>query len=610
MSLRSSKVDGMEDNSGLVSVDDEHFLPSPYLRPTQGNGWDKSGSSRHIWSSTQPESLAMSSICSSSWERTYSSSRVQLAEQALIGKGSSGKVYRAMDRETNRLIAVKEIPLGNLPTLASQSSFSGSPHSRRRSSLTIFVTEQGLAAHAELDVLRQLDHPNIVKYLGEETDLDAGCIRIYMDLVSGGSIRSLLTTYGKLQERQAASFTRQVLDGLVYLHSKHIVHRDLKGDNLLVEPSGVLKLADFGTAGVVSALAYSKETGGTAFFMSPEVLTNEKVISEKADIWSVGCCVLEMMAGKPPLVNLHSQYAIMMMIAESKGELLHHYLPAESNTWSAELQDFLRCCLRRNPEERPSAEELLHHPWISSSTSSAQGSSSNDVRPHYPHNRFSASNSQPSARGETTQSSQRGAQNPTGTTLLPEDSTGLTSSSARQHRSSSSRNTSARPTKLDWNWEEEEDRTTTRIPDLASSRSYTAGGNRGKHSPSTSSLFLGEEGEDGAQYLDVTYPQRSKPTQRDDPRRYKGSTSEKRRNRRDNVERRRQPAPSRRDVADDDDDDDRAEYVISKNKNTQRVCPRWVNESLREKDSSSSSKTGYDVFPSLSPRGKKVEHLR
>lgn len=290
-------------------------------------------------------------------DRHVSSMQVLFAEQALIGKGSSGKVFRAMDRKTNRLIAVKEIPINNLSPVAQ----SGLRERKRNSSLIIL---QDNSAHAELETLRQLNHPNIVKFLGEETDLTTGCIRIYMDLVSGGSIRSLLLTYGKFDEEQAASYTKQVLSGLVYLHSKNIVHRDLKGDNLLVEPSGVLKLADFGTAGMVSAGNKKQEINGTAFFMSPEVLTNESRITEKADIWSLGCCVIEMMVGKPPLAHLQGQYAVMMMIAESTGELIKEYMPAESIKWSGELIDFLKQCLRRDPKERPSAAELLNHPWI------------------------------------------------------------------------------------------------------------------------------------------------------------------------------------------------------------------------------------------------------
>lgn len=290
-------------------------------------------------------------------DRHVSSMKVLLAEQALIGKGSSGKVFRAMDRKTNRLIAVKEIPIKNLPATTRDEI-----NLQKRNSSIILLQEN--SAHAELETLRKLDHPNIVKFLGEETDIEAGCIRIYMDLVSGGSIRSLLLTYGKFDEEQAASYTKQVLEGLVYLHSRGIVHRDLKGDNLLVEPSGILKLADFGTAGMVSAENPKQEINGTAFFMSPEVLTNENNITEKADIWSLGCCVIEMMVGKPPLAHLQGQYAVMMMIAESTGELIKEYIPAESKDWSPELLDFLAQCLHRNPKERPSATDLLSHPWI------------------------------------------------------------------------------------------------------------------------------------------------------------------------------------------------------------------------------------------------------
>lgn len=339
--LSSSSTENLSINKGanaekLKSFGDEGHQGQPQTCPTR----KRSGSTLGL-----------------TMDRHVSSMQVLFAEQALIGKGSSGKVFRAMDRKTNRLIAVKEIPIKNLSPVAQN----GLRERKRNSSLIIL---QDNSAHAELETLRQLNHPNIVKFLGEETDLTTGSIRIYMDLVSGGSIRSLLLTYGKFDEDQAASYTKQVLCGLVYLHSKNIVHRDLKGDNLLVEPSGVLKLADFGTAGMVSAGNKKQEINGTAFFMSPEVLTNESHITEKADIWSLGCCVIEMMVGKPPLAHLQGQYAVMMMIAESTGELIKEYMPAESINWSSELVDFLKQCLRRDPKERPSAAELLNHPWI------------------------------------------------------------------------------------------------------------------------------------------------------------------------------------------------------------------------------------------------------
>lgn len=294
---------------------------------------------------------------------SLSSQRIQFAEQALIGKGSSGKVYRAMVRDTNQLIAVKEVPLAR----------PGSPHyhfaGKALSSRAADAYRS--SALAEMEMLKQLDHPNIIKFLGDEVDEDAGVLRIFMDLVSGGSVKSILTTFGPLQESQAATFTYQTLCGLEYLHSKSIVHRDVKGDNLLVDPSGTLKLADFGTATLTTAISRTREIGGTAQFMSPEVLTKEKEVTVKADIWSVGCCVIEMIRGRPPLDHLHGQYAVMMLIAKSSGELEKNYIPPESKTWSPALQDFLHNCLRRNPEERPSASELLRHPWITAHISAA-----------------------------------------------------------------------------------------------------------------------------------------------------------------------------------------------------------------------------------------------
>jgi mitogen-activated protein kinase kinase kinase YODA len=191
-----------------------------------------------------------------------------------------------------------------------------------------------------------------------------GCLRIYMEYVSGGSVASAVKTYGSFAEPQAAALTYQLLQGLVYLHSRGIVHRDLKGDNLLLETSSELKIADFGTAkSVIASATMTANIVGTAYFMAPEVLRPEGQVGTPADIWSTGCCVIEMLTGKPPLSDIPNQYSVMMAIAGSPKVPLEKYIPAE-NTWSTEVLDFIQQCLRLKPASRPTAQELLQHPWI------------------------------------------------------------------------------------------------------------------------------------------------------------------------------------------------------------------------------------------------------
>ncbi|CUG89331.1 protein kinase, putative [Bodo saltans] len=248
---------------------------------------------------TQPPPSGATISSSGACEQPQQQLRVKVSHKAVIGKGSFGVVYQAMNLDTNHIIACKEICLVNKGANAHSSA------------------DQVKQIKQELAMLKQLDHPNIVKCLGE--DCDDKFLRIYMEYVTGGSISSILKMFGSLQEKQAAIFTHQMLEGLLYLHAKNICHRDLKGDNLLIDTRGVLKLADFGTAKELASQATST-VAGTAYFMAPEVIQGVGHGVE-ADVWSVGCCVIEMITGKPPFFHLKNQYAIMMHVAENSKSL-------------------------------------------------------------------------------------------------------------------------------------------------------------------------------------------------------------------------------------------------------------------------------------------------
>lgn len=263
--------------------------------------------------------------------------RVNIAHKALIGKGSFGVVYQAMDLDTNHLIAVKEINFSN---------------GADKKSVT--------AVRKELALLKLLDHPHIVKCLGE--DCDENCLRIYLEYVSGGSVSGVLRTFGSFQEKQASIYTRQMLEGLVYLHSKNIMHRDLKGDNLLVDPNGTLKISDFGTAKHLLESNNVTAIAGTAYFMAPEVILAQGA-GLASDVWSVGCCVIEMVTGRPPFAEVKNQYALMLHIAETKGDFFSEMIPMKKKL-SSKIILFLQRCLQRDPSMRPTAQELLSDPWI------------------------------------------------------------------------------------------------------------------------------------------------------------------------------------------------------------------------------------------------------
>ncbi|CUG85102.1 protein kinase, putative, partial [Bodo saltans] len=301
-----------------------------------------------------PSGPTATSSSSGAGEQPQQQLRVKVSHKAVIGKGSFGVVYQAMNLDTNHIIACKEICLVNKGANAHSSA------------------DQVKQIKQELAMLKQLDHPNIVKCLGEDCDdkflriymeyVTGGSIdkflRIYMEYVTGGSISSILKMFGSLQEKQAAIFTHQMLEGLLYLHAKNICHRDLKGDNLLIDTRGVLKLADFGTAKELASQATST-VAGTAYFMAPEVIQGVGHGVE-ADVWSVGCCVIEMITGKPPFFHLKNQYAIMMHVAENS-KSLDDVFPAGV---SPECTSFLKRCLIRNPHDRATVKELLKSRWI------------------------------------------------------------------------------------------------------------------------------------------------------------------------------------------------------------------------------------------------------
>ncbi|KAL0329819.1 UNVERIFIED_CONTAM: Mitogen-activated protein kinase kinase kinase YODA [Sesamum radiatum] len=219
----------------------------------------------------------------------------------------------------------------------------------------------------EISLLSRLRHPNIVQYYGSETVDDK--LYIYLEYVSGGSIYKILQEYGQLGEAAIRSYTQQILSGLAYLHAKNTIHRwvfpeynrDIKGANILVDPNGRVKLADFGMAKHISGHSCPLSFKGSPYWMAPEVIKNSSGCNLAVDIWSLGCTVLEMATTKPPW----SQYegvAAMFKIGNSKE------LPAIPDHLSDDGKDFIRQCLQRNPSYRPTAAQLLEHPFVKNSS--------------------------------------------------------------------------------------------------------------------------------------------------------------------------------------------------------------------------------------------------
>uniref|UniRef100_A0A453BPG1 mitogen-activated protein kinase kinase kinase n=1 Tax=Aegilops tauschii subsp. strangulata TaxID=200361 RepID=A0A453BPG1_AEGTS len=219
----------------------------------------------------------------------------------LLGSGTFGCVYEATNRNTGALCAMKEVNI--IPDDA-------------KSAESLNQLEQ------EIKFLSQFKHENIVQYYGSDTIEDR--FYIYLEYVHPGSINKYVKQhYGAITESVVRNFTRHILRGLAFLHGQKIMHRDIKGANLLVDINGVVKLADFGMAKHLSTAAPNLSLKGTPYWMAPEPAAMFKV--------------------------------------------LHKDPPIPENL-SLEGKDFLQCCFKRNPAERPTASELLDHPFIRNSS--------------------------------------------------------------------------------------------------------------------------------------------------------------------------------------------------------------------------------------------------
>ncbi|NXS01676.1 M3K19 kinase, partial [Oxylabes madagascariensis] len=259
----------------------------------------------------------------------------------VLGKGAYGTVYCGLTSQ-GQLIAVKQVVLDPSDQLTTEKEYR--------------------KFHEEVDLLKTLKHVNIVTYLG--TCLEDNILSIFMEFVPGGSISSILNRFGPLSEVVLCKYTKQILQGVAYLHDNCVVHRDIKGSNVMLMPTGVIKLIDFGCA---RRLAWASLSGtrsellrsvhGTPYWMAPEVI-NESGYGRKSDIWSVGCTVFEMATGKPPLASM-DRVAAMFYIGAHRG-----MMPALPDRFSSAAVEFVHACLTRDQHERPSALQLLDHPFV------------------------------------------------------------------------------------------------------------------------------------------------------------------------------------------------------------------------------------------------------
>ena len=265
----------------------------------------------------------------------------------LIGKGTYGRVYLGINATTGEILAVKQVEVNR--------KAAGSDKNKMK--------EMVAALDQEIDTMQHLEHPNIVQYLGCEKKEYS--ISIFLEYISGGSIGSCLRQHGKFEQSVVSSLTRQTLAGLAYLHTEGILHRDLKADNILLDVDGTCKISDFGISKKTDNIYGNDITNsmqGSVFWMAPEVIRSQgQGYSAKVDIWSLGCVVLEMFAGRRPWSKEEAVGAIYKLGSLNQSPPIPDDVSAEI---TAEAVAFMLDCFTIDPSERPTAETLLmRHPF-------------------------------------------------------------------------------------------------------------------------------------------------------------------------------------------------------------------------------------------------------
>ncbi|XP_032099967.1 myosin-IIIa [Sapajus apella] len=261
-----------------------------------------------------------------------------------IGKGTYGKVFKVLNKKNGQKAAVKILdPIHD-------------------------IDEE---IEAEYNILKSLsDHPNVVRFYGiyfKKDKVNGDKLWLVLELCNGGSVTDLVKGFLKRGERMSepliAYILHEALMGLQHLHNNKTIHRDVKGNNILLTTEGGVKLVDFGVSAQLTSTRHRRNTSvGTPFWMAPEVIACEQQLDTtydaRCDTWSLGITAIELGDGDPPLADLHPMRALFKIPRNPPPKL------RQPELWSAEFNDFISKCLTKDYEKRPTVSDLLQHKFI------------------------------------------------------------------------------------------------------------------------------------------------------------------------------------------------------------------------------------------------------